>query len=57
LGEARATRIKFLVALFTLDSKGKKTMPKLFDDLMTGLDEVEAFLAGKTTGCRVTHTQ
>jgi putative transcriptional regulator len=26
----------------------------MFEDLMTGLDEVEAFLAGKTTGYRVT---
>ena len=29
-------------------------MAKLFDDLMTGLDEVDAFLAGKKTGCKVT---
>lgn len=28
-------------------------MTKLFDDLMTGLDEVEAFLAGKTAGYKV----
>jgi hypothetical protein len=28
-------------------------MTKLFDDLMTGLDEVGAFLAGKTAGCKV----
>jgi DNA-binding transcriptional regulator YiaG len=26
----------------------------MFEDLMIGLDEVEAFLAGKTTGYRVT---
>jgi putative transcriptional regulator len=26
----------------------------LFEDLMTGLDEVDVFLAGKTTGYRVT---
>jgi putative transcriptional regulator len=29
-------------------------MTKLFDDLTTGLDEVEAFLAGETSGCKVT---
>lgn len=28
-------------------------MTKLFDDLMTGLDEVDAFLAGKTGGYKV----
>jgi|SRR5580658_7739109 putative transcriptional regulator len=28
-------------------------MTKLFDDLMTGLDEVEAFLAGKSAGYKV----
>ncbi len=28
-------------------------MTKLFDDLMTGLDEVDAFLAGKTAGYKV----
>jgi putative transcriptional regulator len=28
-------------------------MSKLFDDLMQGLNEVEAFLAGETGGCRV----
>jgi hypothetical protein len=28
-------------------------MVKLFDDLMTGLDEVDAFLAGKTSGYKV----
>lgn len=29
-------------------------MTKMFDDLMTGLDEVDAFLAGKTAGYKVT---
>src|ERR1035437_3824147 len=29
-------------------------MTKLFDDLMTGLDEVDAFLAGETSGYTVT---
>ena len=28
-------------------------MSKLFDDMMTGLDEVEAFLAGETAGYKV----
>ena len=28
-------------------------MTKLFNDLMTGLDEVDAFLAGKTAGYKV----
>lgn len=30
-----------------------RAMIKLFDNLMTGLDEVDAFLAGETAGCRV----
>jgi putative transcriptional regulator len=29
-------------------------MTKMFEDLMTGLDEVEAFLAGEQTGYKVT---
>jgi putative transcriptional regulator len=29
-------------------------MSKLFDDLMTGLQEVDAFLSGNRTGCKVT---
>jgi putative transcriptional regulator len=28
-------------------------MPTIFEDMMTGLDEVDAFLAGKKTGYRV----
>ena len=28
-------------------------MAKIFDDLMTGLDEVDAFLAGETAGYKV----
>ncbi len=28
-------------------------MTKMFDDLMTGLDEVDAFLAGETAGYKV----
>jgi putative transcriptional regulator len=28
-------------------------MTTMFDDLMTGLDEVDDFLAGKTEGCKV----
>jgi putative transcriptional regulator len=28
-------------------------MTKMFDDLMTGLDEVDTFLAGKTAGYKV----
>jgi hypothetical protein len=32
---------------------GRKPTSKVFDDLMTGLDEVDAFLAGETAGYNV----